>query len=55
MLIGAGTVLDAETVTSVINAGALFIISPNLDIAVTDFESIKQACIEKKIDLVLVG
>jgi len=34
MLIGAGTVLDAETVTSVINAGAQFIISPNLDIAV---------------------
>ena len=27
----------------------------NLDFAVTDFESIKKACIEKKIDLVLVG
>jgi len=27
----------------------------NLDIAVTDFESIKKACIEKEIDLVLVG
>jgi phosphoribosylamine--glycine ligase len=27
----------------------------NLDFAVTDFESIKNACIEKKIDLVLVG
>ena len=27
----------------------------NLDFAVTDFESVKQACIDKKIDLVLVG
>jgi phosphoribosylamine---glycine ligase len=27
----------------------------NLDFSVTDFESIKKACIEKKIDLVLVG
>ena len=27
----------------------------NLDIAVTDFESIKKACISKKIELVLVG
>jgi phosphoribosylamine---glycine ligase len=27
----------------------------NLDFAVTDFESIKKTCIEKKIDLVLVG
>ena len=27
----------------------------NLDLSVTDFESIKKACIEKKIDLVLVG
>ncbi|HEY6063715.1 MAG TPA: phosphoribosylamine--glycine ligase, partial [Chitinophagaceae bacterium] len=27
----------------------------NLNVAVTDFESIKKACIEKKIDLVLVG
>ena len=27
----------------------------NLDFGVTDFESIKKACIEKKIDLVLVG
>lgn len=34
MLIGAGTVLDAETVTSAINAGAKFIISPSLDIEV---------------------
>ena len=27
----------------------------NLDVAVTDFESIKKACLDKKIDLVIVG
>ena len=36
------------------NAGTA-LCGSNLDFAVTDFESIKKACIEKKIDLVLVG
>jgi 2-dehydro-3-deoxyphosphogluconate aldolase/(4S)-4-hydroxy-2-oxoglutarate aldolase len=32
MLIGAGTVLDAETAEAAINAGAKFIVSPNLNV-----------------------
>ena len=32
MLIGAGTVLDAETAKAAINAGAKFIVSPNLNV-----------------------